>query len=598
MPSRGFIIFSMGTKCATRIGVFLYTLRKHWNGPVCIISAGDASKTICQPLLVGNPWLSMVELGFDSPLGDNKVFLDRAKMWNVTPFDTSVAIDVDAVIVGDMSPLFELTEQNEFIISKFSNWTTAGRSAKRVQQWADIYPAEAKKALEMQFPVLNGGLMGSIKGSKFTEIFYDLMLPGRSKYLVDETFAMTMLHKYPHMLVDQKYNCSCKHSNPKDPDTRMVHFHGNKHCRASEGKWFFNAEMWVKEHNDLMKTSDLGMIPFRDLARKMITDDNMLQKMRKRKEIVIDNNGELILGQKSNPSIKNTIISIGQESKPCKGCGRKHGVSSPVSQLETTLPLTPSSISSAKAITIVTAVSPEYVERLNLAVQTWKLKKELIGAPLTIFCDRVSSSDLQPIRDEYPDVKLVPWDWSCVPSCKDQRELMLSAFVLGSAKYVSTNYWLKIDADAFFVDNSPLITPDLFEYEFAAPGWGSSWAAHIIALNDWASKRGMPGDPIPVVMKDSKRCKMKRIISYVCLHRSAFVRECADIAGSRLPAPSHDTYLWYVAQRLGKRWGIMSKGIGVVHSARKAKVQAFLDGQWKPNATETAEGGGEEDENE
>ena len=42
-----------------------------------------------------------------------------------------------------------------------------------------------------------------------------------------------------------------------------------------------------------------------------------------------------------------------------------------------------------------------------------------------------------------------------------------------------------------------------------------------------------------------------RIASYVALHKADFTRYCAEIAGDRLPVPSHDTYLWYIAARRG-----------------------------------------------
>ena len=160
--------------------------------------------------------------------------------------------------------------------------------------------------------------------------------------------------------------------------------------------------------------------------------------------------------------------------------------------------------------------------------------------------------DLLPIMDLFPhNTKIIPWNF---PLAEDQRENMLTAFVFGSAEYVETPYWFKLDADAYAEDFNTLITDDMKNYVICGHKWGYSWARHIKTLVDWSNKHeafsALPNDVYDMSRVNGRRYSHARTASYAQFHNSAFVRYAAQLAGDRLPVPSHDTYLWYVANRL------------------------------------------------
>jgi hypothetical protein len=206
-------------------------------------------------------------------------------------------------------------------------------------------------------------------------------------------------------------------------------------------------------------------------------------------------------------------------------------------------------------VTIVTACDPKYVEHLKATLPNWIKHKHLDNFPMIVYINGFKrprrNKDLEFLR-RMPNVKLIEWD---MPEAESQREKMLTAFVIGAARDVKTPYWVKIDADAFATDDSPLLTPEMKKYVICGHKWGYSFAKHIAPLIEWANKqaafKNTPQDIFDASKVDGRRYSHQRVASYVQFHKSDFVRMAAAIAGNRLPVPSHDTYLWYVANRLG-----------------------------------------------
>jgi hypothetical protein len=136
---------------------------------------------------------------------------------------------------------------------------------------------------------------------------------------------------------------------------------------------------------------------------------------------------------------------------------------------------------------------------------------------------------------------------------------MLSCFVLAAPNEVKTPYWLKIDADAYFSDSQDLILDHFYEYDLAGHKWKYTKPGQWICdLDDWAFEEDLDGD---AYLDDeqreeasaSRRFGHKRIASFVCLHKTEFTKEILEAVGKRLPVPSHDTLLWYLAERLPDR---------------------------------------------
>jgi len=152
-------------------------------------------------------------------------------------------------------------------------------------------------------------------------------------------------------------------------------------------------------------------------------------------------------------------------------------------------------------------------------------------------------------------VSLEDYGWS-------NRETVLSAFVLESYKHVQTPYFVKIDGDTHFKTEQDVFKRKEFKFDIFGHRWGYIKPAHWVKdLDEWATEKGLDG---PNEYRDDfdetrKTYNHRRLASFICLHKTEFVKQAASICGDRLPVPSHDTYLWYIANRLPQyNWGCAS----------------------------------------
>lgn len=493
---KGVIYFNLGTKCILRAIVSIHSLRKYYDGPITIISTGDDSNELCDRLFK-NSDINIVKAIFPKSLeGKNCVYLKKASVNDWTPYDISVFLDADTLVRGPIDELFELAEKHDFIVPQFTHWTTVKTKAikRRIKGWEEVYP-ELMDAAYSFGPAVNCGVFAFKKDTDFVVNWCDGIKPGRNNFIPDETGMQVILHKYKHFVCDQKYNVSCKYSDPYDDDTRIIHYHGRKHCRLNDdGKIQYGGDLWLQEHKETLDEDFLNI--------SKAPEDRMFRKYKNFK---------------------------------------------PKRQIND------------KRITIVTAVNPPYLEKLKLTLPTWQRKPQLKDCPLVVFHNGFENpdQDLSFIKEVTGrKVKLVEWN---MKNAESPRELMLSAFVLGAPYEVETPYWLKIDGDAYFTNDDDIVLDHFYEYDLAGHKWKYTKPGKWICdLDDWAFNMDIDGDNYlsedqRSEAESSKRFGHKRIASFVCLHQTEFTKEAAEAAGDKLPVPSHDTYLWYMAERLPDR---------------------------------------------
>jgi len=235
---------------------------------------------------------------------------------------------------------------------------------------------------------------------------------------------------------------------------------------------------------------------------------------------------------------------------------------------------------------IVTVVTPEYIKLLKWTLPTWTVKPQFAGRPLHVFHSGFKNpeKDLAWIGEYFPDTCAHVWDEKSMPEAENQRERMLSAFVLGAAAVVKTPHYVKLDADCYFTNKDPAFLPEDFEVDLCAHKWGYTkpgwWKEKLDA---WTNDREWGGDTSNVGSIGAKR-----IISWCCLHRTEFVRKVAAITPGRLPIPSHDSYLWYMTNRFDDlSWKAVNlKSRGVNHAKRWKTIREEVcasEAAWNPS---------------
>lgn len=526
--NEGVIYYNTGTKCLVRLATSIYSLRKHYDGHVAILSEGAESDEYCKPISDALD-CKLVQCKFDVPEGPQMTFMKKTLLHTVTPFDNNIFIDSDTLIMGGINQLHRWAKQYQFVATRFSNWVSTGAIMRgRIRNWEVHYPGLIEKAIKFG-PALNAGCYAFRADADFLKVWYQMTLPGRAIHLPEETSMQVILPNYVHYVAPQEYNCSCKFSNPYHPDVRIIHYHRNKHCRIGLPH---GADMWMRYFDRVMELNIGGIQKWHREHDKTLRIFLMDREKAPKAEL--------------KPSIPvETVI------------GTKYR---------------------RDDLTLVSAVSPNLMYAFKANFPTWQAKAQFAGLPMLIFHNGFENPDVDlGFVKSVPSAKLIHWT---MPEFADLRELMISAFVLGTAKYVETPYFLKLDCDAYFSGREDVFESEHFEYELCGHRWGVSRLEMLQKLDQWADKIGLPG--VPFLSADDRRLPCdgqtkfphQRIISWICLHHTAFVREVAALAGSRLPVPSHDTFLWYMANRLGRRWSGTKLNRGTGHGKR---LRQFMD---------------------
>ena len=215
-------------------------------------------------------------------------------------------------------------------------------------------------------------------------------------------------------------------------------------------------------------------------------------------------------------------------------------------------------------MTIVTAVNDKYFDKLKNHFPKWQTHEGLREQKFIIFYNnlgrRQKRSEFWKSLETSGGVTLIPWEFE--PAGDNIRERMLTAFVLGVAKYVKTSYWMKLDCDVRIKDDAPPFTWLSYKnYDIVAHKWGytkvkgdpdakTHW---LNTLDTWWSTHNKDAQNIFTEIYDPKKQKRvghRRFCTFGAIEKTAHTKHIAKLAGERLPIPSQDTTSWYVAEQM------------------------------------------------
>lgn len=255
--------------------------------------------------------------------------------------------------------------------------------------------------------------------------------------------------------------------------------------------------------------------------------------------------------------------------------------------------------------TVVIAVDEKHVSELELVWPNWCEKKPSIrDRPIIVILDDQLSSDAF-VRAEnvfqkhssknlmtivfWPGVLRKEIAYENDPSTRfgnAQRYRMLSSFVHVPAMCVETPYWLKLDLDAVATGIDDWIQEEWFEGSPAiiASGWGYTKPANqMLELDKWAENIAFRSEPLNLAPEPgSSLVRHSRIISWCGFFSTGFTKYCSEMATmtcglGKLPCPSQDGFMWYVAQRSGLKINtVRMKNFGWKHCSKESDVRQSL----------------------
>ncbi len=267
--SRGICYYNHGTKHLARLLVSLYSLRRHYSGPVTVLDTGESGGLVER--IAGARGLGAdVQTIPHEALRRNSCYVAKAGLWRHSPYSTTVLLDADTVVARDPAGLFCLVEASDsggVVVTRFSDWVTTGSIVRgRIERWRGVRcPADnrgmlkslsadelVEASLEAPHAAINTGVICWAQEARgFLRDWERLTRAGWRCPLTDELAAQNLIRRYRHTLVDDRYNCSPIYGVNK---SRAViwHAHGSKHCqradeRGQEGHkiwWPVFAEVW------------------------------------------------------------------------------------------------------------------------------------------------------------------------------------------------------------------------------------------------------------------------------------------------------------------------------------------------------------------
>lgn len=273
--SNGVVYYNRATKMLCRLAVSAHTLRKHYDGPVTLLSQGDRSHPACREIAERFD-LDFKEVEYpQTPEKKGATYINATLCHHHVDYDATIWLDSDTIVLGDITPLHELALKNDWVATQIAHWNSkeGSRVGKRVNWWKGVLPDEWLAASYAQDWGINCGVFAFPKGSKWMHDWWQNAMKGiDTPRIQDEVCAQIMLGVYAHAKASNVFNVSAKYGTPEDfADARIVHFHGNKHCRfrPDSATHTNHSNLWYPEFEEIREWP---------LLTKYTQSDRMLRK--------------------------------------------------------------------------------------------------------------------------------------------------------------------------------------------------------------------------------------------------------------------------------------------------------------------------------
>jgi len=505
MKSKGIIYFNQGTRCIVRLLVSIYSLRKHYRGSVTVLTKGTVDISFKRALIL----LDVNILAIDE--ADNSTtppLVQKASLWRFSPYDITMFIDADTIIVDKcFDNYFNLIEEHGFVTGSFADWQTRrGSINKRIKAHSTIRTSEQIDKAIAYGKATNTGVFGFSKESR--TLLEDWEKVTKESYsnncsrIPDELACQLIIPYHKHYLAPEEYGVSVKY-HTADVVPSIIHYHGRKHCLDWDVCTIWKAHYWAY-YWELYYTNRIEI-------------------------------SEYIKQHHGDRRFKEYLHNRDRQD-----------------------------------MTFVSMVTPgKYLEKFKVNFKSWLLTESIMEYPIHIYlvantqeeCDLLKKDLVTNQIDKR--VKMIEvvnnTSWSL-------REFCFYTFVKQVPYEIDTPLWVKIDADSA---PKPEIWNGygyLFNWDrgtrksdLTANKWGYTKPGQwLLDLDDWAVSNFVNtprlfGEVPRETLAKSKRYGHARIASFVCVHNTKFTKEAAKYVKDRLPVPSHDTFLWFVATKLNKK---------------------------------------------
>lgn len=236
----GIIYFNYSQPHLARLAVSLWSLRKIYDGPVSILSAGGDSGIVEQ--LAADPHIDAHVVPIDIPLRRrHTAYCAKPSLWRWTPYERSLYLDADTIVVGDPREASQV--QGPLVVTRFASWVTTGKIySSRIRQWLKVthsqvdIPALARSVLDLPFPAINTGVLLFDRNNPELATWETVAQAGHACSFTDELALQILLPTMACGWLDDRWNASPIYHHCRPEQVRIWHFHGCKNLRKDAGK--------------------------------------------------------------------------------------------------------------------------------------------------------------------------------------------------------------------------------------------------------------------------------------------------------------------------------------------------------------------------
>ena len=255
----GVVYLMTGPRVAERLLVSLASLRRHYDGPVSILTSRDEALT----RKIAFPHQAETMVFQDAGNFRHATYVTKTLLPELTPYKLTIYIDADTLVLADPRGM---PAETPLTITQFSTWQSQGRIiGSRIRQWLEVSKM-ARRLAELQekksYPAVNTGVMAFRRGWKWAATWKELCHAGRKCSFTDELgmqLLTSQMSKSDYTMLDSAWNSSPIY--PVDGvEPKIYHFHGSKHIRKPAG-----CKIWWPE---FVKVWEANLAGVRDWAGK------------------------------------------------------------------------------------------------------------------------------------------------------------------------------------------------------------------------------------------------------------------------------------------------------------------------------------------
>lgn len=237
MRDVGCLYMLTNDKHANVLAVSIWSLCKSgWKAGIHIACGDDKAERIAK-FCADDARLDVTWHRWQHPTGKRgTAYYAKTMMNELSPFNRTVFLDADTLIVRDISALLP-TAEHPVVLTSFAEWVSTGKKiSKRIRPWEGVCPTEVAEQLSRPFPALNTGVLSFSRSEAAQAFFADWQATTakRIAFICDEIGAQLCFTRHPVKVLDDRYNCSPVHSRHERPV--IYHGHGFKFIKKEQGR--------------------------------------------------------------------------------------------------------------------------------------------------------------------------------------------------------------------------------------------------------------------------------------------------------------------------------------------------------------------------